>query len=278
MDDRIGCNTLYPHGRLTDAATQFDVAAHAASLNLIADAGFDGCEFSHYEHLAEEDCVRVGDECRALGLEPWSAHSWVVLPKETSRVDEALPRLRRAIEGAAALGASVMVVHAESWGASPGEDARRERRLALETCLVGLEPYAITLGVKIALENCSDGDDLRFLIRTVRELALPCIGFTIDTGHAVLRGIDPAEAVSWMGDLLATTHLQDNDGARDDHLPPGCGSTVDWPRVLGALQKASYDGVYMVEISDCPAGREPDAAGDMQRAHDNLRSLLNHVR
>jgi sugar phosphate isomerase/epimerase len=107
------------------------------------------------------------------------------------------------------------------------------------------------------------------LVEAVQSLGLPGVGFNIDTGHAVLHGMTPADAIRLMGPLLLTTHLQDNLGKQDDHLPPGRGG-IDWPGTLAALREVKYKGMLMVEISDCPPGREPDAAADTRAAFENL--------
>ena len=63
MDLRFGCNTLYPYGRLPREDTAVDLAAHRDSLRLIRGCGLDGCEFSHYQHLAAEDQCALRDAC-----------------------------------------------------------------------------------------------------------------------------------------------------------------------------------------------------------------------
>ena len=275
MNNPLGCNTLYPHGRLVDAETQFDVEAHKEALAIIKDAGFDGCEFSHYDVLPPDDCLTLRVECEDLGLTPWSAHSWLPLAADEGAARERLPVLRRAMEHAVSLGVAVVVFHAEGGGLDLADpEQRHQRRLGLETSLLGLAPYSGALDVKIAIENCGDRADLGFLVEAVLELGLPNVGFNIDTGHAVLHGMAPADAIRLMGQRLYTTHLQDNFGARDDHLPPGAGS-IEWGPVISALQDMQYGGTLMVEISDCPPGREPDAVNDTRTAYANLRRLVD---
>ena len=274
MNNPLGCNTLYPHGRLVDAETQFDVEAHREALAIIKDAGFDGCEFSHYDVLPPDDCLTLRAECGGLGLTPWSAHSWLPLAGDENAAREQLPALRRAMEQAVSLGVAVVVFHASGGGLDLADpEQRHQRRLGLETSLLGLAPYCAALDVKIAIENCGDRADLEFLAEAVLELGLPNVGFNIDSGHAVLHGLAPADAIRLMGERLYTTHLQDNFGQRDDHLPPGAGS-IEWPPVLSALREVQYEGTLMVEISDCPPGREPDAVSDTRQAYANLRRLV----
>ena len=265
----FGCNTLYPRGRLPSAVEVFDVAAHGEALRTIRDAGLDGCEFSHYEHLAPADQEKLREVCSCLGLRPWSAHSWEALPAEPGHVDGTLPGLFRSLEGAARLGVRVLVVHAA--GAAP--QCYPQRATALAACLGKLSPRAQAAGITVAVENCANRQDLEFLAETLAELDLPAVGFNIDTGHAVLGGMKPAEAIRIMGQRLATTHLQDNFGQRDDHLPPGRGS-IAWDAVRDALREVGYGGMLMVEISDCPPGREPEPALDTRAAADFLKTLF----
>ena len=270
MNNLLGCNTLYPHGRLTDIKAQFTLEAQREALRNIRDAGFDGCEFSHYENLQEEECAALRTACEGLGLTPWSAHSWVQLPADAAALKERMPLLVQSLAGAATLGAKVMVVHAQN---APKGDLNKAARLkwetGIETGLLALAPYTITFGLEVAIENCGDRIELEMLVETVQALGLPGIGLNIDTGHAVLHGMTPAEAIGLMGPLLRTTHLQDNHGLQDEHLPPGRG-TIDWPATLAALSQAKYKGMLMVEISDCPPGREPDAVKDTRDAYKNL--------
>lgn len=267
---KLGCNTLYPYGRLTDAAAQFDVDAHAESLRIIRDAGFDGCEFSHYQHLSDAELESVRAACADLGLTAWSAHSWVQLPGSTAQVDSVLPHLVSSIAAAGRLGVQVVVVHAARPPENPTGPDRRE---ALARALQNVVPTAAENTITLAVENCSDREDLAFLIDVVDSLKLPNVGFNIDTGHAQIHHIGAPAAIRMMGHRLATTHLQDNFGERDDHLPPGKG-TIDWAEVWKALREVEYSGTLMVEISDCPPGREPDARADTQDAYDYLKKLI----
>lgn len=269
MAQAFGCNTLYPHGRLPRAVEAFDIGAHREALGNIRDAGLDGCEFSHYEHLGPADQEKLREICSCLGLRPWSAHSWEALPAQPEQVERALTGLQHSLDGAARLGVGVLVVHAA--GAAP--EGYPQRAAALARSLEALSPRAQAAGITVAVENCADRRDLEFLAATLARLDLPAVGFNIDTGHAVLHGMTPAEAIQIMGKRLATTHLQDNFGARDDHLPPGRGS-IAWEPVREALRQVGYGGMLMVEISDCPPGREPDPVKDTRAAADFLKALF----
>jgi len=270
MDNPLGCNTLYPHGRLTDARHQFTVEAHVESLRMLHEAGFDGSEFSHFDVLVPHECQSLKEECEKLGVIPWSAHSWVTLPETPDEASKRIRELRDSIDAAADLGVRVVVVHAASGKLDLNDpEQRRTRTLGLETSLLGAAPHAIAHGIKLGIENCSTQVNLEFLVEVVERLNLPNVGFVVDTGHAVLHGMDPADTIRIMGDRLCSTHLQDNFGQCDDHMPPGRGN-IDWPSVIAALEEVAYAGMLMVEISDCPPNRAPDAIIDTREAYEDL--------
>ena len=273
MAIRLGCNTLYPFGRLSDVRKQFGLAAQQEALRIIRDVGFDGCEFSHYECLTRAECETLRLECEGLGLTPWSAHSWVPLPASRQGLDERLETLIASLSDAAALGVQVMVIHAARPSDEGEPDAlRREREETLRLVLSEMAASPAGDSLRIAVENCGDRAEVAFLVQVIDSLALDNVGMNIDTGHAVLHGMAPAETIRMMGKRLFTTHLQDNHNTgKDEHLPPGQG-TIDWDATLGTLGEVGYEGMWMVEISDCPPGREPDATGDTASAYAFLSS------
>jgi len=93
---------------------------------------------------------------------------------------------------------------------------------------------------------------LRELIGQVGESNL---GICLDTGHANLCGIHIREAILEAGNFLINTHLNDNFGFSDLHLPPGIG-TINWPEVIAALDKISYPNPMIFEAG-IKIGRPP---------------------
>ena len=47
---------------------------------------------------------------------------------------------------------------------------------------------------------------------------------------------------------IVTCHLHDNDGSRDQHLPPGKGN-IDWNRISGLLKNAPKLKYIQSEVS-----------------------------
>jgi sugar phosphate isomerase/epimerase len=77
------------------------------------------------------------------------------------------------------------------------------------------------------------------------ELNHPRLALALDTGHANLTA-NAAEETRAAGSLLATTHVHDNNGRKDSHEPPGCG-TIDWAAWGEALDRIGYEGPIMLE-------------------------------
>jgi len=124
----------------------------------------------------------------------------------------------------------------------------------------GLARYADKarkLGVVIALET-----DLKMNARLpdlISDADLEACGLCFDAGHAELE-MGAVKAAELLGPRIVCTHLHDNDGKDDLHLPPFKG-VIDWTGVLAALVKAGYKGYYTFEclkgtMSDIVAARE----------------------
>lgn len=113
-----------------------------------------------------------------------------------------------------------------------------------------LLPVAKQYGVIICLENMPWKD---FPIATP-EQSFKLINimndenfkFCLDTGHAEVCGISPADAVRFAGKDLKALHVHDNDGKGDHHYVPGLG-VIDWKAFIEALKEIEYDGVFSFE-------------------------------
>ena len=114
-------------------------------------------------------------------------------------------------------------------------DENDERRWdAAFSSLEHLSLFARHRGVTMALEN-TPGEmatpvNLKSFLEKTR---LSSVKLCFDTGHAHVEGgvAEPLEAVR---DLIATAHIHDNRGERDDHLLPYEG-TIDWDATLALL-------------------------------------------
>jgi sugar phosphate isomerase/epimerase len=120
-------------------------------------------------------------------------------------------------------------------------------------------------GIALACENMGDMtalggfDSLGKLVAAVDE---PTFGYCLDSGHAWMRGEDPVDWIRFAGKKLFTTHLHDNRGGsksgpalfeQDEHLSPGFG-TIDWRRIIGALDEVGFPGPVNFETEGWPIG------------------------
>jgi sugar phosphate isomerase/epimerase len=103
----------------------------------------------------------------------------------------------------------------------------------------------VTLCVENMPPGVFPGSEMTDLASIVREVDHPNVGLAIDTGHAHLVHSAPAETLA-AGAWLRTTHVHDNHGKQDVHLPPGHG-TIDWTAWVEALDQIGYEGPVMLE-------------------------------
>ena len=274
MSNPIGCNTLYPYGRLTQIQTEFNIAAQCKAVQDLAAVGFTCTEYSHIEYLTPEEAERLRQATMDAKVEPHSAHSWVGLPADQSEAERTLTALAPILDKCQTLGVKVIVIHPGGHMLSHEGAAAHSRRMSGNlSVLRPLCERAAKIGVSIAVENCGAYEDLEFILELIRVSGAKNAGFCIDTGHAKLYGVSPAEAILKMGKRLLTTHLQDNFGRRDDHMPPGTG-LIDWSSVFTALRQIGYVRPLMVEISDCPPGREPEPQREMKVSYENVKKFM----
>ncbi len=227
-------------------------------LPLIRRHGFTAIEISTaHGHLDVADGPRLR-RLRAgiddLGLRVHSLHAPFghdvnfTSPDAASR-EQAFHRLAGAADALAVLGGALYVIH------PGGEDQRwvwdREARLALSVEGLGrvwrmCRERGLILVVETPLPHLLGGTASDFawiLQRLPREGTEICI----DTSHCALGGSVPAAIAAHTG-RIAHVQASDNQGQFDDHLPPGAG-ILDWPAIEAALDRAGFDGVFMLEVN-----------------------------
>ncbi len=99
----------------------------------------------------------------------------------------------------------------------------------------------------------------------LRELGTDTFGYNLDTGHAWAARANPAWITESLGASVLGTHLCDNNAVENLSLAPGRG-TVNWHRVVLALQRIGYSGSWDLEIH---------TAAD--RVEAEYRSGLEHI-
>ncbi len=191
------------------------------------------------------------------GLSVHSAHGcWGGRTIRASRVDlgscdpsthlATIDDLKRCVDWLAEVGGRYLVVHP---GGLSEPDQAEARRDSLARGLMELAEHARGPGIILGLENMPPGvhpgSRMADLFDLIRELDRPELALALDTGHAHITATAESETVA-TGRHLGTTHVHDNDGRQDLHLPPGLGS-IAWDAWRKALDAIHYRGPIMLE-------------------------------
>lgn len=122
------------------------------------------------------------------------------------------------------------------------ESADPRKRDAAFSTLEHLVLHAKHVGVTLCVENTvSEMGQPAYLRSFVEETRLTGLRFNFDVGHANLSDEPQAEripkAFDPMRDLVASMHLHDNHGEKDEHLLPYAGS-IEWKSAISLLKAA----------------------------------------
>jgi inosose dehydratase len=202
----------------------------------------------------------------------------------------------RALEGFVAAGAGTLVL-----AAATGQDGYDDRPVlddrGWETLFANLDKVAAIAAaqgvvatlhphVGTMVENASDVD---------RVLRGSTIGLTLDTGHLLIGGVDPVALALEHADRILHTHLKDVDAAWAEKVQSGEVSYTDAVRqgmyrplgqgdidlstIVGALEKAGYDGWYVLEQDTILPSRPSDEGPvvDVRTSIDHLRRIAEAV-
>ena len=259
-------------------------------------AGFQGVEIfatrSHFDYAAKAEIQAVAHALADNHLQLHSLHAPTsrdvsvnreggsplsVTEVERVRRIEAMDELRRVIDVAEELPFSRLILH---MGGSR-ETADPRKRDAAFSSLEHLVLHARHAGVTICVENTtSEMGSPAYLRSFVDETRLTGLRFNFDIGHAhlsdgpeedrVAKGFEPLK------DLIASAHIHDNHGDKDEHLPPFDG-TIDWEAGLKMLATAPGDNLPLtLELKektghDAPSLTEQLTAG--AKSLDRLADL-----
>ena len=107
-------------------------------------------------------------------------------------------------------------------------------------------------------------------MRLCDRLNADTLGLNFDTGHAWASKENLYLIPAKLGRRIQGTHLCDNFGNENLSLRPGAGS-IDWPRLMEALQLSGYEGAFDIEIICKPE----EARDEYGRARTFIASMLN---
>ncbi|MDD3107005.1 MAG: sugar phosphate isomerase/epimerase [Bacilli bacterium] len=206
-------------------------------INLIKNNHFDGVFLFWREQLDEvvgqirlasltiETMHLPFENCNDLWLDAMTSNYWDLII--------------RGVKDAHRLGIPTVIFHVSSTANPPKMNEIGLQRFAqlLKMC----EEYHINL----ALENLRRLDYIDFLFEKYPSTYLK---FCFDSGHANAFTNNIA-AFPWhkYQDKLYCLHLHDNNGLRDQHLPPFDGN-INWKMLMHDLKKCSYQGPLTAEV------------------------------
>lgn len=125
-------------------------------------------------------------------------------------------------------------------------------------------PQARELGTVLAVENIFEREPST-LKALLDEIDDPCFRHCFDIGHwNMFTTVTMEEWFSELGSYIAETHIHDNHGQSDDHLPVGEGM-IDFARFFRLLTSYAPDAVWTIEAH---------SAERLQRALKNIKHYL----
>jgi sugar phosphate isomerase/epimerase len=231
----------------------------------ISEHGFSGlevfCSRAHFDYGSKQEIQALKSALEANRITLSSLHAPTskdmsatresgtplsICEVERVRRIEAMDEFKRAIDVSEELPFSSMVLH---MGGSR-ETADPRKRDAAFSSLEHLVLHAHHAGVTLTVENTtSEMGDPAYLRAFVDETRLTGLRFNFDIGHANLAD-GPAEerlekSFAPLRDLVASVHLHDNHGDKDEHLPPYDGS-IDWSTAIPLLKSSPSENLPMV--------------------------------
>ncbi len=258
----------------------------------ISAAGFHGveifCSRSHFDYTSKPEIQNIAEALADAKLKLASLHAPTsrdlsatreggqplsICEVERVRRIEAMDELKRAIDVAEELPFSRMIFH---MGGSR-ETADPRKRDAAFSSLEHLTLHARHVGVTICVENTtSEMGSPAYLRSFVEETRLTGLRFNFDIGHAHLAdGPEEnrvAEGFEPMRELVASVHIHDNHGEKDEHLPPYEG-TIDWPTAVKLLKTAPEGEANLQLTLELKEKIGPDAPPPQQQLEAARRSL-----
>ena len=236
---------------------------HPGLLDLAAHSGAQVVEIfaarQHFDYTSREHVAELSAWFSSNTLEPFSMHAPLypdremgragapavnVLHPEKSRRIDAMDEIKRALEAAEHIPFRNLIVHL-----GERDDVWSPRTIEHGlTALEHLDAFARPLGVRVLVENLlSEATTPEHLVMILDMGHLAHIGLCLDLGHAHIT-VGVSHAIAAMGNRIASVHVHDNHGLKDEHLWPGDG-TIEWPATVEALKKLATPPATVLEIS-----------------------------
>src|SRR4051794_12633624 len=215
----------------------------AEAFEMASRLGYDGMEVMVWTDPVSQDPAALQRLSDHYSLPVVAIHAPTLLITQRVWGADPWPKLDRACEVAAEVGAGTVVVHPPF----------RWQRDYARTFVDGIRELEDRTGIRLAVENM-----FPWRARSREVLAyLPGwdpVGFdyrhvTLDTSHTATAGSDALAMARDLGDRLVHVHLADGSGsAKDEHLVPGRGGQP-CAQLLEQLAERGWSGNVVVEVS-----------------------------
>jgi sugar phosphate isomerase/epimerase len=158
---------------------------------------------------------------------------------------EAMDEIKRSLEIAEQIPFRFLIQHL----GMPDESFGEKKFEAAMTSIEHLRAFAKPLGVRILLENIpNELSTPERLLEMIHAAHFDDVGVCFDFGHAHMAG-GVETAFATLRSHICSTHVHDNDGAKDAHLWPGQG-TIDWKEVMELMRSAPQVPPLLLEIAE----------------------------
>jgi sugar phosphate isomerase/epimerase len=184
--------------------------------------------------------------------------------KRLPMVDE----IKRALEIAETIPFKYLIQH---MGVS-GEEFDLHKFDAAFSAIEQLSLFARQRGVELLLENIPNDLSSAARLHQFEELTHVGLNYCFDVGHANMgKGVE--SEFQAMKPRIRSTHVHDNNGKDDIHLPPliSDGGTVDWKNTMQLLRSGQDQYPLMLELKD--HGDLPHPLDSAMEIFDRLEDL-----
>jgi sugar phosphate isomerase/epimerase len=254
-------------------------------LGQIAAAGFEGveifCSRAHFDYTSKAEVREIARGLADHRLTLASLHAPTsrdlsatreggqplsICEVERVRRVEAMDELKRAIDVADDLPFPRMIFH---MGGSRETPDLRKRDAAFST-LEHLILHARHASVNICIENTTSEMGAPSFLRSFADDTRLPLRFNFDIGHAYLADGAAEERIEAsfapLRERVASAHIHDNHGEKDEHLPPYDGS-IDWAAAVKTLKSASEPNLpLMLELKEKIGPDAPSAQVQLEAA------------
>lgn len=242
--------------------TTLELSEIVAGFRAMKEHGYDAVDYQNFVDteaplftLGEQEFEKTLADHRAAakeaGIEIYQVHGpWRYPPQDATEEERAerFEKMAKSIRGTHLLGCRHFVIHPiMPFGPDTEPDSAAFQSLNHDF-FEKLLKVAKSEDVVICLENMpfaahsiARPHEISAFVRSFND---PHMRMCLDTGHSLILGTQPVEAVREAGDLIEALHVHDNDGRGDQHRMPYYG-VCDWKAFSEAVREYLPETVVM---------------------------------